>query len=113
MLFGSDSYRLFDLLKLNMNLLNIPDSKWNAPNGYEHAVNRIKNLPVVNDAAERALGMATKLDGTRMPKDEEHLQARYKVVDASRKTQGSIATSTERVTKKNITKFLKSDIFQH
>ena len=44
MLFGSDSYRLFDLLKLNMNLLNIPDSKWNAPNGYEHAVNRIKTL---------------------------------------------------------------------
>ena len=100
MLVGSDSYRLFDLLKLNKNLLNIPVSKWNASNGYEHAVNRIKNLPVVNDAAERALGMATKLHGPTMPKDEEHLQARYKVVDASRKTQGSIATSTERVTKK-------------
>ena len=112
MLVGSDSYRLFDLLKLNMNLLNIPVSKWNASNGYEHAVNKIKNLPVINDAAERALGMATYLDGPTLPKDEEHLQARYKVVDASRKTQGSIATSTERVTKKNITKFLKSDIFQ-
>ena len=111
-LVGSDSYRLFELLKLNKDLLHIPVSKWNVSNGYEHAVNSIKMLPVVNDAAERALGMATKLDGPTMPKDEEHIQSLYKVVDASRKIQGSIATSTERVTKRNVTKFLKCKIFQ-
>ena len=62
-------------------------------------MNSIKHLSVVNDAAERALGMATNLHGLTMSKGEEHVQAIYKVIDAIRKIQGSIAFSLERVSK--------------
>jgi len=60
----------------------------------------LKNFPVVNDAAKRALGVATEMNNKNCPKDEMHGQALYKVVkDARRKLYG-MATSSENVTKR-------------
>ena len=67
-------------------------------------------MTVLNDCAERALGMATALHGPTRPKSEKQLQATYKVVDAVRKFQLSTATSSERVTKKTLAGFLSSNI---
>ena len=97
---GPDSYVLFNLLNLNKDLLNMPVSSWSSSPLYQHDKNIIKHLSVVNDVAERALGMATSLCGPTMPKNEAQLQATFKVVDAIRKIQGSVATSSEQVSKK-------------
>ena len=97
---------LLDLLSIN-EFLKKPASKWSTCETYKHAVEAIKLLPVINDPAERVLGMATQMHGQTMPKSEKDCQARYQVVHSVRKFQSSIATSSERVTKKNHNEFLK------
>ena len=107
---GSDSHCIFDLLDLKKDFLKISASKWTSSINYMDAVNSVKQLSVVNDAAERALGMATSLHGPAMPKDETQKQSLFKVVTAIRKVQGSAATSSERVTKKGLPQLFKSCI---
>jgi len=109
---GPDTYRLFDLLHFNEELIKKPVSNWLASPDYQHIVTVVENLSVVNDCAERALGMATTLYGSTRPQNEKQLQATYKVVDAVRKFQLSTATSSERVTKKTLASFLSSNIGQ-
>ena len=109
---GPDTYLFFELLNLNQELLNMPVSSWPSSTIYENDIKIIKQLSVVNDCAERALGLATSLHGPTRPKQESHLQATYKIVDAIRKFQGSITNSTERVSKKNLEPFFKSSLVQ-
>ena len=85
---------------------------WTSSPFYKHDIDIIRNLSVVNDACERALAMATSLHGPSTPKSEEQLQATYKLVDAIRRMQGSIANSTERVSKKTLAEFLNSSMIQ-
>ena len=101
---GPDTKTLFDLLKLDKDLLNTKVSMWNSTL-YQKNRSIIKQLSVVNDAAERALGLLTSLHGQTMPKNEKLLQAKLKVVNQTRKVQAVIATSSERVTKKNLDTF--------
>ena len=58
------------------------------------------------------LGMATSLHGPTMPKNEEHIQAIYKVVDEIRKIQKSITKSTKSINRQDLVKFLKSSMIQ-
>ena len=109
---GPDTYHLFKLLNLNQGILNKPVSTWSSSLAYRQATDIIVHLSVVNDVCERALGLASSLHGSTMPKQENQLQATYKVVDAIRKIQGSIANSTERVSKKNLAQFLQCSIIQ-
>ena len=90
----------------------MPVSSWPSSTIYEHDIKIIKQLSVVNDCAERALGLATSLHGPTRPKQESQLQATYKIVDAIRKFQGSITNSTEHVSKKNLEPFFKSSLVQ-
>ena len=106
---GPDTYVLFDLLRIDKELLSIPVSKWSSSSLYHQNMKKIKHLPVVNDAAERALGMATQMYKPTMPKNEKYLQASFKVVHAIRKIQGYQANSSERATKHNLTEFLKDN----
>ena len=71
---GPDTYVFFDLLNLKQEILSIPASKWNSSSIYHDNKKIIKLLPVVNDAAERALGMASSMHGPTMPKNEKQLQ---------------------------------------
>ena len=59
----------------------------------------MSNLPVVNDAAERALGIATNMNTKTAPKSNDQRQDIYKIVKGLQEKFGKIATSTERVTK--------------
>jgi len=54
---------------------------------------------VVNDAAEQALGLATVFNRKTSPQSESGQQALYKVIMGVRETLGSLATSSETVTK--------------
>ena len=109
---GSDTWTFFTLLKLDVEFLSSPAQSWNSSESYNAAADAVKHLVVVNDTAERALGMATSLHGTTLPKSEESLQARFKVVDAIRKIQGSLTKSSERVSKQTLSQFLKSSLNQ-
>ena len=108
---GSDSHCIFDLLDLKKDFLKMSATQWKSSIQYLDAVNSVKQLAVVNDAAERALGMATSLHGQTMPKNETQIQSLFQVVTAIRKVQGSAATSSERVTKKGLPQILKSCIY--
>ena len=72
----------------------------------------IKNLSVVNDASERALGLASTLHGPTMPKIEKNIQAIFKVVHEIHNIQKMVAKSTERINRQNLVEFLKSSMIQ-
>ena len=69
---------------------------------YQHAKKAISNLPVVNAAAERALGLATETNTKAAPKSEEKLQALYQVIRGVREKLRATATSTKYVTKNSL-----------
>ena len=75
-------------------------SRWDATEGYCNAKKKLKNLSVVNEAAERALGLAAVVNHKTAPRNQEQLQAMYKVVKGTRKKLHGMTTSTETVTKK-------------
>ena len=85
---GPDTYTFFKLLNLNPNLLNKNVSTWSSSAYFKHHIEVIRNLSVVNDISERALGMATYLHDQTMPKNETDLQAQFIVVDELRKIHG-------------------------
>ena len=108
---GPDTYTFFKLLNLNPNLLNENVSKWSSSAYFKHHIDVIRNLSVVNDISERALGMATYLHGQTMPKNEIDLQAQFIVVDELRKIHGKFQKtkkSKERVSRESLEEFLKS-----
>ena len=97
---GQDSWAIFQLLDLDSSFLKQPATKWETLESYQHAKKAISNLPVVNNAAERALGLATETNTKAAPKSEEELQALYQVIRGVREKLRATATSTEYVTKK-------------
>ena len=99
---GQDSWAIFPLLDLDSSFLKQPATKWETLESYQHAKKAISNLPVVNDAAERALGLATETNTKAAPKSEEELQALYQVIRGVREKLRATATSTEYVTKKSL-----------
>ena len=60
---------------------------------------RVSNLPVVKDAAERALRLITAFHSSTAPKDEDQKQCIFKVVKEMRILQSEGAAGPERVTK--------------
>ena len=62
---GPDTHTLFDLLHLKKDFLNQPASKWDSSSIYEQNKSIVKAIPVVNDAAERALSLATTRHGQK------------------------------------------------
>ena len=97
---GNDSWTMFKLLGIDSSFVNDPVPEWNKSDSYLHGKDVLSNLPVVNDAAERALGLATELNTKIAPKSMNQKQARYKVVKAVREKLSDAATSVETVTKK-------------
>ena len=55
---GRDSWTLFQFLDLDSGFLEHPATKWKTLESYQKGKLVVSNLPVVNDAAERALGLA-------------------------------------------------------
>ncbi|KAG0722932.1 hypothetical protein GWK47_043585 [Chionoecetes opilio] len=99
---GHDSWSMFELLGIDSSFVKLPVAQWTTSDNYRHGKKVVANLPVVNDAAERALGLATDLNTNKAPKSEEQLQALYRVVKGVREKLHGLATSTEVVTKKSL-----------
>ena len=103
---GSDSWTMFKLLGINSSFLNNPVSEWSKTDAYLHGKNVLSNLPVVNDAAIRYLGLATEMNTKEAPKSEERKEERFKVVKYARQKLNKLATSAETVTKRAL-KYVK------
>ena len=112
---GPDSWTFLNLLVLNdessnastskshaLDFMNHHPTNWGQLSSYTDMVDRVKSLPVVNDAAERALGLLTEFQRNTTPKSEHQKQCLYKIVKEMRNKQYNKATSSERVTKKQI-----------
>ena len=99
---GNDSWTLFNHLGIDSSFIHLSVSDWNTSSSYLHGKKIISNLPVVNDAAERALGLATDKNTKEAPRNENDLQDLYKVVKGVREKLGNLATSAETVTKKTL-----------
>ena len=82
-----DSWALFDLLGIDSTFIKLPTIKWKTVKSFQNAKKAVSNLPFVNDAAERALGLATTINNARTAsKNEEELQALYTVISGSGKS---------------------------
>ena len=112
---GPDSWTFFELLSLNhtdsdqpssssssspLSFLSEHPSSWSTSPSYIKMKEIVESLPVVNDAAERALGLITEFHQSNCPKNEDQKQFLCKVVKQMRVEQAKQATSTERITKK-------------
>ena len=59
---GQDSWALFNLLGIDSTFIKLSAIKWKTVESFQKANETISNLPVINDAAERALGLATTIN---------------------------------------------------
>ena len=72
---GKDSWIAFQFLRLDSSFASLPVAAWKTNERYEHAKLVVSKLPVVNNAAERALGLATVTNFKTCPQTEVKLQS--------------------------------------
>jgi hypothetical protein len=76
--------RLLPRLKIRDSFLTLPPDQWNENEDYQHGRERVRNLRVINDTAER--GVKLFEDFNRLiTNDEEEKQFLLQVVEANRK----------------------------
>ena len=97
---GKDSWTAFQLLRLDSSFVSLPVVAWKTNEGYEPAKLVVSKLPLVNDAPERALGLATQTNSKTCPPSEVKLQALCKVIKGVREKLRKQATSNEVIIKK-------------
>lgn len=103
---GSDSWTFFKLIGVKPDFLYIPVSEWINDNSYLKVCSYTKSLSVVNDSAERALGMMTEFHVNRITQSEEQRQHLLQVVKEMRLRQKNLLKhkNAERCTKAIIKK---------
>ena len=105
-LIGSDSWTLFNLLEIETDFLHKNPTNWMGLESYTKARQRVKNLVVVNDGCERALGLLTKYNTNHSTTDKKQKQFSYQIIQNLRKRRVEATTSFERCTKTNMKKYL-------
>ena len=103
---GSDSWTFFTLMGVSPDFLHKPVSEWCNDASYLQMQNFIKTLSVVNDSAERALGMMTEFHVDRITRSEQQRQHLLQVVKEMRLRQKNLLKhqNDERCTKAIIKK---------
>ena len=97
---GRDSWTLFQILDLDSSFLEHLATKLETSESYQKGKHVVSNLPEVNNAAERALGLAADTNSETALKSENELQDLYKVIRGAREMLRTKASSDETVTKK-------------
>ena len=80
---GSDSWKFFDLLKINPDFLNCSPDSWTEQESYLEGQHIVKNLRVCNDSAERGVKLYADFLGSA--KTEKNYQKILQVVENDRK----------------------------
>ena len=110
---GKDSWTTLNLLPIDTDFFKLPVSRWEDSAGYNNAKKIFSNLPVVNDAAERALDLATEVNSKTARKEKKQLQAMCKVVKGTRKKLLDIVSSSQAVTKGALSEVVGGKITNH
>jgi len=71
-LIGPDSWTLFDILNVSSSFLKTDPSYCNDNPSYKHAHGLMQSLNVVNDVAERALGLLTSFNTGKVTQNAQH-----------------------------------------
>ena len=82
-LIDSDSWFFFHCLGINTDFLSHPAETWETKPGFIEAKNRVKNLHVVNDSAERGVKLTS--DFLNTARKENIFQHLLQVVEKDRK----------------------------
>ena len=82
-LVGSDSWKFFELLKVDPDFLNYPPESWEDQDSYRHGSEVIKALKVCNDSVERGVKLSADFLGAA--KVEKNFQKILQVVENDRK----------------------------
>ena len=90
-LVGSDSWMIFKLLNISGSFLSERARLWADNDEYQSMKDGIHSLKVVNDSAERALGLVTEFHSNKITKDPQQKQFLYQVVKDLRREQAKLA----------------------
>ena len=82
----SDSWELFDILKLSPDWLALPPTEWDTSPDYIEFRNFVRTVKVTNDCAERAVKLATDYSKS-LTKDSQERSKIYQVVEAERRAK--------------------------
>lgn len=99
---GPDSFTFFELYGVEPSFLGEPVKSWDSNTDFRALQGMVRETTVVNDCAERALGLLTEFNTGTVTKDETQRQALLQVVRHMRKQQKAASSSTERCTKATI-----------
>ena len=77
------SRRFFKTTAIDDSFLVLPVEEWNKSQSYQIACEQIKNLPCVNDCAERGVALIQNFNAT-ITKDEQQKQFLLQVVEKHR-----------------------------
>jgi len=99
---GPDSMTFFERYGVNPTFLTSPVSSWDDNTDYRTLSILVRGTSVINDCAERALGLLTEFNCGKVTHDEMQRQALLQVVRHMRRQQSAASAGTERCTKKSI-----------
>ena len=92
-LITSDSWELFDILKVSADWLALPPAKWDTNPDYIEFRNFVRQLKVTNDCAERGVKLASDYSKS-LTKDSQEKSKIYQVVEAERRAKPDAKKST-------------------
>ena len=102
-LVGPDSWTIFNCIGVFPEFLKKSSNKWASDINYQYFFNQLQHIKVVNDAAERALGLVTEFHNNKITCNEEQ-EFLYRNVKFMREEQERLAgKGKERFTKKVLT----------
>lgn len=78
---GNHSYALFDLLEISRAFLRTPVETWNQNQEYIEAKALVNTLSVVNDPAERAIGLAKEFNSSITTNENQKQYLYHQVFD--------------------------------
>ena len=98
------NWTLFQLLDLDSAFLEHPATNWETLESNRKGKHVVfnSNLLVINNAVERAPGLAADANIKTAPESENELQDLYKVIRRAREMLRTIASSDETVTKESL-----------
>ena len=89
----SDSWQMFDILKLSPDWLALPPDEWDTDPDYIVFRNFVRTVKVTNDCAERGVKLATDYSKS-LTKDSQERSKIYQVVEAERRAKPDTKKST-------------------
>ena len=108
---GPNSWTFFERFGVaHPNFLSIPVPLWRTNPEYLQLQYTVSTLKVIDDAAERALGLLTEFNTGTITKNENQKQYLYQVIRHTRKRNKEMATSRERITKRMLKTLNYSDL---